>query len=114
MSLSSHEYLLHIQDEITYILGESANLSIGEFYADETRKRAFVRSIEIIGEAVKNLPDDLLEKYPQIEWRSIAGLRDRLIHAYFGIDYEIVWDVIQNHLPKLADVVNEILKQGDT
>jgi len=63
---------------------------------DETLKRAFVRSIEIIGEAVKKIPSDFKQKYSHIEWRTMAGMRDKLIHDYFGIDYEIVWDVVTN------------------
>lgn len=90
MSRSVREYLRHILDETNYLLSESQGLSQAEFLQNETLKRAFVRSIEIIGEATKKVPNDFRQNYPQIEWRAMAGMRDHLIHGYFGIDYDIV------------------------
>jgi len=71
--------------------------------------RAFSRSLEIIGEAVKKLPDDLRVKYPQIDWKDIAGMRDILIHDYFGVDYELVWDVVKNEIPTLRFQIEQII-----
>jgi uncharacterized protein with HEPN domain len=101
MSISHLEYLQHILDETEYLLKESINLSLEQFLQDNTLKRAFVRSIEIIGEATKKIPDDLRRKHAHIDWRAMAGMRDKLIHGYFGVDYEIVWDVVKNKIPVL-------------
>ena len=81
-----------------------------EFLHDETLKRAFVRSLEVIGEATKQVPDDLKQKYSHIEWRAMAGMRDRLIHGYFGVDYDVVWDAVTSKVPTLHDEIQEILK----
>jgi uncharacterized protein with HEPN domain len=72
-------------DETTYLIKSSTGLEKDSFQQDETLKRAYVRSLEIIGEAVKQLPDSLRQKYCQIEWRALAGMRDRFIHNYFGM-----------------------------
>jgi len=93
VSLSPHELIRHILDEIDYILTQIPNTDFDSFLKNATLKRAFVRSIEIIGEASKKLPEDVKSKQPDIEWRKVAGMRDRLIHDYFGVDYTIVWDV---------------------
>jgi uncharacterized protein with HEPN domain len=114
MPLSPLEYLRHILDEIEYLMGESHYLKKDQFLQDATLKRAFVRSIEIIGEASKKVSTDLKNRYPKINWKAIAGMRDRLIHDYFGVDYEIVWDVVQNKIPALREDILEILEREGT
>ena len=109
MSRSSRDYLRHILDETEYLIATSRSLDKTVFLEDETLKRAFVRSLEIMGEAVKQLPTSFRNNYPEVEWRKIAGMRDRLIHNYFGVDYEIVWDAVITEVPRLNVKVREIL-----
>lgn len=110
MSRSPIEYLRHILDEAAYLMSETQGLDKDEFMRDETRKRAFVRSLEVVGEAVKNVPDDFRQKHSHVEWRALAGMRDRLIHGYFGIDYDIVWDVVMNKVPVLRQEIEAIVQ----
>jgi len=78
---------------------------------DETLKRALSRSLEIIGEASKNLSDKFKNNHPEVEWKKIAGLRDKLIHSYFGVDWYTVWDVVRIKIPELKNQL-EKLKHG--
>ena len=105
MFRSPLEYLRHILDETAYLLSQTEGLSKEQYLLDETLRRAFVRSIEVIGEAAKQVPEDTRQKYPQVEWRAMMGMRDRLIHGYFGIDHDIVWDVVINKIPGLKQEI---------
>ena len=111
MSTSMRPYLQHIHTETQYLLDRVQGLEKETFLHDETLKRAFVRSLEIIGEAVKQIPDAVRGRYSHREWRAMAGMRDRLIHGYFGVDYDIVWDVVINKIPMLQREVEHILRQ---
>lgn len=111
MSVSPLDYLRHILDEAKYLMDRMEGLSKNAFLHDETLKRAFVRSIEIIGEAAKRVSVELKEKYPQLQWRAMAGMRDKLVHDYLGIDYDIVWDVVTNKLPRLRSNIEQILQE---
>jgi uncharacterized protein with HEPN domain len=106
-------YLVHILQEIDYLLQESSALGFEQFALDATRKRAFIRSLEIIGEAAKNIPDSVKQHYPEIAWRKMAGMRDKLIHFYFGVDYRLVWSVVQTELPVLKSQIQKILNEAE-
>ena len=108
MSFEPRDYLRHILIEVEYLLNQSQSLTYDHFEADETLRRAFVRSLEIIGEAVKNLPEGFRVAHPEVEWRPIAQMRDRLIHGYFGVDYQLVWDVVCEKLPGLKRSIQGI------
>lgn len=108
---SPDDYLKHILLETTFILKYLQGLEKNVFLGDELLKRALVRSLEVIGEATKNLPDELKEENPQVSWRKMAGMRDRLIHGYFGIDYDLVWDVLVSQIPALHHQIERLLQQ---
>jgi uncharacterized protein with HEPN domain len=110
MSKQSEEYLKHILKEVDYLLIETRVLDASEFLKDETKMRAFARSLEIIGEAAKQVEQNYRELHPDVDWKAMAGMRDRLIHHYFGVDYEIVWDVVTNEIPKLKLQIEQLLK----
>ncbi len=111
MSLSVNEFLKHILDEINFLEKNSKGLNFSKFVPNGTTTRAFIRSLEIIGEASKKIPSDFKEQHKDVEWKSIAGMRDKLIHDYFGVDFELVWDVVKNKLPKLKKKIEKILKK---
>ena len=105
MSPSTPEILQHILEESDYLLRSSRNLSREDFLADETLRRAFVRSLEVIGEAAKKVSSEIREQLPAVEWKAMAGMRDRLIHVYFGVDYELVWSVVTEKIPVLHEQI---------
>jgi len=104
-------YLKHILDECEFLREKSEGLNFNEFDSNLVLKKAFVRSLEIIGEAVKNIPVRFRNKYPLILWKEIAGMRDRLIHEYFGVNYKIVWKTVKEEVPELENNIKEILKK---
>jgi len=109
---SDKELFKHILDEIEFIENETRSLSEEVFLNDNKSKRAFARSLEIIGEAVKNLSNDTILNNPQIKWRNIAGMRDKLIHGYFSVNYKLVWDVAVNIIPTFKNDIKEIMNNN--
>lgn len=109
MSFEPRELLRHILLETEFLHRASAGVSREQFASDETLHRAAVRSLEIIGEASKRIPATMRAAHPDIPWRSTAGMRDRLIHDYFGVDLDLVWDVLMTRIPDLRDRVGRIL-----
>ncbi len=104
------EYLKHILDECEFIKSEiTSDLSRSEFLDNETLKRAVIRSLEIIGEATKKITADFKYKWNSISWKNMAGMRDRLIHDYMGVNYTIVWDVVKNKIPELYEQIKEVI-----
>ena len=100
-------FIKHILESITDIESFIKNSSKDYFLKNKEKQSAIIRQIEIIGEAVKNLPNSFREKYPKVPWKGIAGMRDKLMHHYFGVDLKAVWKVVKEDLP---DLKKEILK----
>ena len=108
------DYTLFLKDIISAL--ESIEkfiegMSLDDLVRDDKTSSAVVRKFEIIGEATKHIPDYLRKKHLEIPWKSMAGMRDRLIHAYFGIDYKLLWDAIKTEIPKLKTKFYEILEE---
>jgi len=106
------EYLRHIADECRFIQTATSGMTKEQFYQDEVMKRAIIRSLEIIGEATKQIPNYAKRQWPSVSWKNMAGMRDRLIHDYAGVNYTIVWDVMANKIPELAKQIAEAIKNN--
>lgn len=114
MSNHSLAYLKHIQDECAFILSAiDENMDKNVFLQNETLKRAIIRSLEIIGEATKKISADVKYEWSEIHWREMAGMRDRLIHDYMGVNYFIVWDVVKNKIPHLYKEIAIVIEKQE-
>lgn len=102
-------FLKHIVESIEYIEENVGNATEEEFYADVPMQDAAIRRLQVIGEAVKNLPQDYREEHNEIEWRKASGMRDVIVHEYFAIDLKLVWNVIKNELPQFKQALEELL-----
>jgi len=113
MPKSSVEYLRHIQDECFFIVSViHEDFTKENFISDEVLKRAMVRSLGIIGAATKKISIDDKIKWSSISWKNMAGMRDRLIHDYMGVNYSIVWDVVKNKIPELYIQITEVISKA--
>ena len=107
-------YLLHIFDEIKKIGLSIEGMSKSEFERNSDIQDATLRRIEVIGEAVKNIPTSFKNKHPKIAWKKIAGTRDVLIHAYFSVDLNLIWGIVKDDLPVLKKQIEEILSEENS
>jgi uncharacterized protein with HEPN domain len=103
-------YIKDILDCIQRIEEFVGDMNFNEFTKDDKTKSAVVWKLEIIGEATKNIPKSITEKYQGIPWKDMARMRDKIIHFYFGVDYEIVWNVIKQRLPEIKPTILQILE----
>ncbi len=111
MSRDEIMYLQDIAESCEKVLQFTKGFSQPDLIQDEKTYDAVVRNLEIIGEAAKRISDKLRMQLPDIEWRKIAGMRDMLAHEYFGIDNDILWDVVQNKVPQLTKSINAFLNK---
>lgn len=112
----SRDYKLYLEDMLQAarkITGYVEGIEFQALIADSMRLEAVLFNLQIIGEATKQIPDDMRAQYSAVEWRKIAGLRDIIAHGYFSIDARIIWDVIQNKLPELCSQVEKILEEPE-
>ena len=108
-------YVRHILDEMDYLADIRKSVTYTQFLEDKTLVRAVTRSLEIIGEASKNISEGSKAAFSGIPWKSMAGFRDRIVHGYFDINYEIVWDVVTNKVPQIEPDIRlmyERIKHG--
>ncbi len=108
------DYRLYLKDilaALESIETFTERMGFERFRADDKTASAVVRKFEIIGEATKNIPEDIRRRYPKIPWKEMAGMRDRLIHLYFGVDYQLVWTTIKERLPKVKKEIQKIVKE---
>jgi len=106
------ELLDDISEAIRRLEIYSQNMRYEDFLEDTKTQDAVIRNLEIIGEAAKNITDELKEKHPQIPWKDLAGIRDKLIHHYFGVNLEIVWTIIDEDLPQLRKEIRQVKEKG--
>lgn len=107
VALYIRDILQNMQDAEDFIL----DMSYDQFLKDKKTFNAVVRSIEVIGEAAKNVPDDLRQRHPAVPWKEMAGMRDKVIHFYFGIDREAVWLAVKERIPTIKLLIGQVLRE---
>ena len=104
-------YVNDILDSIKKIESYVKNMTYEDFIKDNLVKDAVLRNIEVLGEAAENIPDDLREEYSEVPWKRIIGLRNIVIHEYFGVDFENIWKIITENIPETKPYIEQILKK---
>jgi len=104
-------FLQDILKACEYIQKFVEGINFDQFLNDEKTRSAVIQKFEIIGEATKNVPKFIKEKHPNVAWKDMAGMRDHLIHGYFGVDYLLVWDTIKSDIPKIIFLISQILDE---
>lgn len=109
------DYTLYLKDILVAIDSIEkfiAGMDLKTFLADDKTTSAVMRKLEIIGEAVKQIPEEIRQKHSQVPWKEMAGMRDKLIHFYFGVDYHLVWRAINERLPQVKQEIQKILQDA--
>ena len=104
-------YLKHILDSISWIENYISEIKYQDFMNNHLVQDGIVRQVEIVGEATKNLSQKIKNKYSEVPWKDIAGMRDKLIHGYFGVDLDAVWDTAKKDIPKLKIQIKKIIER---
>jgi len=112
--MSKRDWTLFLQDMLDIIgkIGQyTSGMSFHDFLQDSRTQDAVVRNLEVLGEAARRIPPDIQERYPEIPWAQIVGMRNRLAHGYFLVDYGIVWEIVQNELSPLREKLEQIARE---
>lgn len=110
------DYRLYLKDILAAMIdaqGFVEGMDFDAFAADDKTVSAVVRKLEIVGEATKNVPEMIRQKYPQVPWRRVADMQDRLIHGYYDVNYSVVWEVVTELIPPLEPIIKQILKDTE-
>jgi len=111
MSREESLYIADIQESCEKVLRFTEGMTYKDFVHDDLHFDAVLRNLEIIGEAVKNISEETRQNHPGVKWRKIAGFRDIVAHQYFGVNEETVWDIVENEIPALLDIVKTMLSE---
>ncbi len=103
------DYVQDIQDAVDKVVEFTAGMTFDQFTEDDKTVFAVIRALEVIGEAAKGVPSGIRQRYPKIPWREMAGMRDKLVHHYFGVDREVVWKTATAQIPELKTLINELM-----
>lgn len=107
------DYLRDMFENANRAIQFTEGMDFDTFRKDEKTVYAVIRAVEIIGEATRNIPDDIRVKYPEIPWRDAADMRNKLVHRYFGINLEVIWQTLSEDLPMLANALQEIIRREE-